>query len=55
MFFDAVQNYKHILTIVFASKMKIWYNILIKNVQHVFSVTITKEFVSSKGLFIIIA
>ena len=48
-FQSAVQKYKHVVTNFLASKMEIWYNIVMKNVHNVVSTMITKEFASSRG------
>ena len=42
-FQSAVQKYKHIVTNVLASKMKIWYIIVMTNVHNVVSTMITKK------------
>ena len=47
-FQSAVQKYKHVVSNFFASKMEIWYNIVMKNVHNVVSTMITKEFTSSR-------
>ena len=48
-FTSSVQKYKHVVTHFLASKMEIWYNIVMKNIHNVVDVMITKEFASSRG------
>ena len=48
-FTSAVQKYKHVVTHFLASKMEIWYNIVMKNIHNVNAVLISKEFASSRG------
>ena len=48
-FQSAVQKYKHVVTNFFASKMEIWYNIVMQNVHNVVDAMRTKEFASSRG------
>ena len=48
-FQSAVLKYKDVVTNFFASKMEIWYNIVMKNVHNVEHAMITKEFASSRG------
>ena len=48
-FTSAVQKYKHVVTHFLASKMEIWYNIVMENIHNVVDVMITKEFASSRG------
>ena len=48
-FTSAVQKYKNVVTHYLASKMEIWYNIIMKNIHNVVDTLITKEFASSRG------
>ena len=48
-FTSAVQKYKHVVTHFLASKMEIWYKIVMKNIHNVVDAMITKEFASSRG------
>ena len=48
-FTSAVQKYKQVVTHFLASKMEIWYNIVMKNIHNVVDAMITKEFASSRG------
>ena len=41
-FTSAVQKYKHVITHFLASKMEIWYNIVMKNIHNVVDDMITK-------------
>ena len=47
-FQTAVQKYKHVVTNFLASKMKIWYNIVMKHVHNVVSTLAKKDFASSR-------
>ena len=48
-FTSSVQKYKQVVTHFLASKMEIWYNIVMKNIHNVVDAMITKEFASSRG------
>ena len=41
-FTSAVQKYKHVVTHFLASKMEIWYNVVMKNIHNVVDAMITK-------------
>ena len=47
-FQSTVQKYKYVVTNFLASKMEIWYNIVMKNIHNNVSTMITKEFVVSR-------
>ena len=52
-FTSAVQKYKHVVTHFLASKITIWYNIVMQNIHNVVDAMITKQFASLKEQYII--
>ena len=48
-FQTAVRKYKHVVIDSLASKMEIWYNIVMKNIHNIVSIMITKELAYFRG------